>query len=1174
MQNQSMNESQLSALDLRAKLHELVQADLLGPVNGPEEEVSEANVRGRYIVGLLAPRGQTTIPEETESLAADGGGEADLHDGAPDDGATQTASLLPSSIGLTFTVAKIAGSKQPGEQPVTELLVKATWGHYKREHAAEPDADGKDQLIWKRYPVEAEGTITLKAGSITPWQPNRDEQPDVVVSGRCREYDDSWIVTLFLVNGQTEAKQDKDAAWLFQPQLTVRDADHRPIFIQRPLPADLQIKNDEDKRMAMLYRRTVEFGVGHGVAVHAKTPAPLWDRATQLRTDVMPSYEVERMDPPTAADIPQLQEAVFDMKVLCETEQGNFGALLQPLTDAYTAWIDEQESALDSPPPDLAGYAAEAGVNMEACRSALARIRSGILLIDTNDQAAKAFQFANRAMWQQRIHSIYAGQKRQGNDPQMEQIDVARSRSWRPFQLAFVLLNIAGLNDPTDDERGQLADLLWFPTGGGKTEAYLGVAAFALAVRRLQGELGGLSGHAGVAVLMRYTLRLLTLQQFQRATALIMACESIRQQDPATWGPEPFRIGLWVGQASTPNWTKQSYEAVKAGKGNSGYFGGASGNGTPYQLTYCPWCGSDIEMGKHFNVETYEAGRARTFQYCGDKMGRCSFSWKQSPDEGLPIVVVDEEIYRRLPSLLIATVDKFAQMPWKGETQMLFGRVNGHCSRHGFVSSEVEDSSSHPKKGKHPAAKTVDMGPLRPPDLIIQDELHLISGPLGTLVGLYETAVDKLCSWELNGQTVRPKVIASTATIRRANEQVHALFDRKVEVFPPSGLDARDNFFARQRESSEAAPGRLYVGVCAPGIRFRAALIRVYIAYMAAAQTLYEEHGELADPWMTLVGYFNAMRELGGMRRAVDDSVSQRLRSMAQRGLANRYVNPLDVQELTSRRGAAEIPKLLDRLDVGFTAQNGFAGQPVELPAEGKAHAKPTGDKPLDVVLATNMISVGVDVSRLGLMITAGQPKATAEYIQATSRVGRQFPGLVCTVYNWTRPRDLSHYERFEHYHATFYQQVEALSVTPFAARALSRGLMGVLVSLIRLAGDEYNENLAAGQVDRQHTYLEDALDTLRTRAETVFGSQAKGDAVEEQIKVLFDNWLHRISQQSGGAKLGYQGRKDGKTLGLLYQPEQKDWDDFTCLNSLRDVEPQVGLVLDDYGMERVESNQ
>jgi len=365
------------------------------------------------------------------------------------------------------------------------------------------------------------------------------------------------------------------------------------------------------------------------------------------------------------------------------------------------------------------------------------------------------------------------------------------------------LLNLPSVTDLHHKDRSHetraIADLLWFPTGGGKTEAYLGLAAYTMALRRLQGDIGGRSAEHGVAVLMRYTLRLLTLQQFQRATTLICACEVIRREDPKKWGEAPFRIGLWVGMRATPNTTEQAQEAIANAHGR-----GTGGSGTPAQLTTCPWCGTAIDPGKHIKVYSGMSTKNRTIMYCGDPMGnRCPFTRRQSPDEGIPALVVDEEIYRNPPTLMIATVDKFAQMSWKGAVQMLFGQVNGFCTRHGFRSPEIKDRRSHPRSGSLPAAKTVPHPLLRPPDLIIQDELHLISGPLGSMVGLYETAVDVLCSWTVDGKKIRSKVIASTATIRRAKDQVKKLFLRELSVFPPNGTEIADNFFLPATRSGQ-----------------------------------------------------------------------------------------------------------------------------------------------------------------------------------------------------------------------------------------------------------------------------------------------------------------------------------------------------------------------------------
>jgi hypothetical protein len=525
---------------------------------------------------------------------------------------------------------------------------------------------------------------------------------------------------------------------------------------------------------------------------------------------------------------------------------------------------------------------------------------------------------------------------------------------------------------------------------------------------------------------------------------------------------------------------------------------------------------------------------------------------------------VDEEVYRRLPSLLIATVDKFAQMPWKGEAQMLFGRVNGYCPRHGFRSPEVEDRDSHPaqKVYGYPPAATEPMGNLRPPDLIIQDELHLINGPLGTLVGLYETAVDNLCSWNLDGKTVRPKVIASSATIRKAPAQVNSLYLRQSNIFPPNGLLVSDNFFSRQRMPDEANPGRLYLGICAPGSRLKVVMIRTYVAVMSAAQMLYEKYGNLVDPYMTLVGYFNAMRDLGGLRRVLDDAIRTRLRNMDKRGLANRPLGTYSISELTSRIGATEIPDILDRLGATFDP-----AREQERKRKQKSREKVSASSyPIDALLATNMISVGVDVPRLGLMVVAGQPKYTSEYIQATSRIGRRYPGLVVMVYNWARPRDLSHYERFEHYHATLYQQVEALSVTPFSPRAIDRGLTALLVSFLRLYGFDFNSNESAGLLNRDHPYVKMAIEDISRRASLVTGNAQVGQDTRAELNSRIDYWLARAAKlATGGAKLGYKGKGDGRTLPLLVNPGEQQWDMFTCLTSLRDVEPSVNLILNNY---------
>jgi hypothetical protein len=1141
-----------SSVQLRAELEDLVVRELLGPAGGPEEEVDETRISDRYLLGILAPRRTLVRASEGDSLAADGAGT--VEDGAADDLALPMDSLAPAAIGLTCTVRGDASS----------LTVVGRWGRYSREKSESlSTAAGNPKAVWCRYPMGGKAHILpLQEGAIQALALD-EEQPDVVLQGRVRKIHGNWVVSVFLVNAQvSSSRRPKDDELVFQPELELTGGDGTPVFCRR-LPGlgtgsekEDGISGEENRRLEMLYRRCQEFAVGHGVAVDWQVAPDDRTVAVRLKTRVAPTHEVPVTTPPTPEDIPALADVILDMKSLTQIPDVQLLASLAALTISYDSWIENNSRRVERKEDGLEPYAAVAADALKACAEAKSRIDAGIELLRSDGKAMRAFRYANEAMWQQRVHALVAEKRRLGVTATLDDVDLPENRSWRPFQLAFVLLNLPGLTKLDHPERGELssavADLLWFPTGGGKTEAYLGLTAYTLAMRRLQGVVGGRLGHAGVAVIMRYTLRLLTLQQFQRASALICACEVIRRADPNTWGAEPFRIGLWVGMRTTPNSIDDAHEAILRSHGG----GAGRGTGSPLQLTNCPWCGSEIKSGQDVKVETYKQGRARVFTFCGDQLGRCDFSRAKSPDEGIPILTVDEEIYRRLPSLLIATVDKFAQMPWNGRTQMLFGQVDGYCPRHGFTSPCMDDAGSHPARNGMAAVRRADHGPLRPPDLIIQDELHLISGPLGTLVGLYEAAVDQLCIWTVNGKVVRPKVVASTATIRQAREQIRALFLRDVRVFPPQGLDVEDNFFSVQRAPSDKYPGRRYIGVAAFGKRLKLALIRVYVAYLAASQSMFQKYGGAVDPWMTLLGYFNSMRELGGMRRLVDDDVRSRLRDMDRRGLSRRHTPALE--ELTSRKNSRDIPVLLDRLEVRH--------DPALPPHTKRKQGAPSTTYPLDVVLATNMVSVGVDIKRLGLMVVAGQPKGTSEYIQATSRVGRNAsaPGLVCTVYNWARPRDLSHYERFAHYHATFYQHVEALSVTPFAARAVDRGLSAVLAALVRLPGITYNENGAAGQLDRNSAVVQAALAAITRRAAEVTQSNAEGQRVNKLLQGRLDFWLREAAPKPGGAKLGYQMERDGLTKPLLQKTGLGDWETFTCLGSLRDVEPSVNLLLDD----------
>ncbi|MFL5696296.1 MAG: helicase, partial [Ktedonobacteraceae bacterium] len=581
---------------LRDELEQLVLQDLLGPAGGPEEELDEASVRDRYLVGALAPRDQQIVPEELDELAIPE--EGSVEDGPNDDTALQVASLCPSSIGMSFCVDGAA----------TSLNVTASWGYYKREHSEMiKTPKGAPKTVWKRQPMGGTvHTFPLKAGPLETWSPEAEEQPNVVVRGIVRRSEDSWTVTLFLVNEQREPEKRRDEAWVFQPELTVEAPDGSPIFQRRAAFRNTR-QSDEEQAMSMLYRQHVSFAIGHGVGVHTETVPGDPTRAIRLSTCVVPSYDVPRTEAPTPIEIPGLNELVLDMKELAECSATALPGKLMPLTTAYATWIADQAARIDDPNTGLMEYRQAAQQALVECHSTLERMREGIALLAKNAHAAKAFTFMNRAMWQQRIHTLYSEEKRRGHNTLLEEKDKPENRSWRPFQLAFILLNIPALTNLHHPDRSAdasaVADLLWFPTGGGKTEAYLGLTAYTLAIRRLQRVVAGRSGEDGIAVVMRYTLRLLTLQQFQRATALICACEVIRQEDPEhTWGNTPFRLGLWVGQRTTPNTTEQSEESSRQDRGLYRRGSTVGGVGSPRQLTNCPWCGSTIDAGLDIKI--------------------------------------------------------------------------------------------------------------------------------------------------------------------------------------------------------------------------------------------------------------------------------------------------------------------------------------------------------------------------------------------------------------------------------------------------------------------------------------------------------------------------------------------------------------------------------------------
>ena len=787
---------------------------------------------------------------------------------------------------------------------------------------------------------------------------------------------------------------------------------------------------------------------------------------------------------------------------------------LSGLPLAYAAWAKAQ--AILASVGSLEGIkrreiAQKCLADIETARR---RIESGISRLKADATSREAFAIMNRVMEQ--------SNRQRGVTLNSKPPDQQKAPTWRLFQLAFILLNLDGLVDRAHPDR-PIVDLLFFPTGGGKTEAYLGLAAFAIARRRLDNP--GLEG-AGLSVVMRYTLRLLTLDQLQRAAGLICALE-LERKALGKLGAWPIEIGLWVGGAATPN----NLGSAKNQKENTAVYWLSQyrkGSGpAPAPLKDCPWCGAELTKDG-FRLHPTAATPQRLDIHC-ENVGVCPFS----SGERLPIVVVDEEIYRRLPSFMIATIDKFANVPWEGRAGAFFGHVERHDPT-GFYGA-AESSGGSPLQAE-----------LRPIDLIIQDELHLISGPLGTIAGLYETAFDLLASRLINGERRGPKIVASTATVRRAETQIRNLFGReRTAIFPPPGVDRTNSFFA---EVDRDTPSRLYVGVASPGRGPKLVFLRALQTLLAGSAALSSGGvNDPADPYLTTLCYFNALRELGGARRIVDDEVRAHLSNYGRNRVrreptgapfANRTLR--EIQELTSRYSTDRVSEARARL-----------GDPA---CEKNA---------VDVALATNMISVGLDIGRLGLMVVQGQPKTAAEYIQATSRVGREAlkPGLVVTLLNIHKPRDRAHYEQFRAFHMSFYRAVEATSVTPFAPRALDRALAATLVAALRHVDPDLTPNKAADRIASAASAYQHVKDAIE--AKMLSGKQDKPSVQRclARLDELKKAWIEIADKQTrNGGDFAYANDEPVRRLLQVpfeQQPNmdpEREW--FLAARSMRDTEP------------------
>jgi hypothetical protein len=1050
--------------DFYTAIHDIkgmLSRDLIGPIT-PTETIENVDPLSYYVMGILWAKRQNMATEpEQEDAAMELVLATELADELEDesehsDNIANTHIYKPSAMGVSVML--------PPEANKLDVIFSFAKYTYSERQEYQNDDEEKQRKVrqYTRTPrsLEMSSEIPEVSGSVIC-----DEQKefhklgvDLTLTVRRVQNDGSKLVTVSVANALyvPQKKREQNESALFQVKLTLSNPQGFIPIYQAPLIGN----SDDEKITSMLYSNILNYAYGHGCSTQYEEDNE--GKVTAISSDFMPTAEVLQMRPGdiATADILRLGYwATAEHTAAC--------AGLLGFVSEYANWLESQTLEAAS----LAVSGSPAHLVTKRIAICITRIRNGIAALQ-DDIVWQAFLLMNEAMLLQRQKAKKLPES---------QLD---SVTWYPFQLAYILQIIPDIIN-TDSEYRDSVDLLWFPTGGGKTEAYLGVASFAIFYRRLSLR----PNNDGVTVIMRYTLRLLTIQQFERASALICASEYLRRQRDIPGGE--ISIGLWIGSGMTPNHIEGEEGAAKV-------LGRLRQNpeerineGNPVQITSCPWCGEPIDLDGYHIIE-------RQLVISCHNNPHCEFH------KALPIYVVDDDVYAKKPTLLLSTIDKFARLAWEPKSKSIFG----------------EDGA--------------------PPELIIQDELHLISGPLGTLAGIYEIAVEYLST----RQGRYPKIIASTATVKNAVEQIRNLYNKDTIQFPPSGLSFVDSFFA-VRANKDDRPARTYIGLCEAGGSLADLILRVY-ANLLFVKLLFIKQGRdpsVIDQFATIIGYFNALKDLGVTDNIIRDRVYVNVCTLIERkfraecdvvGLTKEGIRLGHQDELTSRKSSKEIKETLARLETAYP-----------------------NDAHYSLVFASNMLSVGIDINRLGLMTVYNQPKSNAEYIQATSRVGRQNPGLIITMFNAARSRDKSHYEQFNYYHQAFYQYVEATSVTPFSVCAIEKALHCVLVAMLRLTVNTLEANIDA--VNFRQGDAATVIDYILARIKAIQPDSYSfaGDYLSD----VAEKWEYLAHENPD--TLVYADHK-GNKVSLLQSAERDMLVDFPpVLNSLRNVEPSANVFIE-----------
>jgi hypothetical protein len=983
------------AKEKRSRLLNLVRAEITGPNNLAEIEDEDGSTENipfnpsqYFSAGVLFPMDREFATDDM-LFSADDAVQGDALGDEGDQVSILSTIMEPSSMGIEAELHELSHLKE----------IEVCFGRYEHQKGS-----------WQRVP----GKHKISGQDIHAGSQDKPLPGGGYVRVIARPQGKSVRIRVFIVNDIESdgpwSKRSKDC--IFQPKITLLAKSLKQGFVNIGI-SGFKEHDLEERLLEVRFRKHQVFGDGYGCSA-------MWSEEIEKRCEKVNSDFI-----PTAV-VPQLTFAVDGIEDACTLKNLSYGLREDPETAIeslrkfiakYEEWINELSTANS----DLDPSSEEVMQTLDDCKFCSARMNEGVDLIERDSEVKQSFELANLAMIMQNAHrSDQITPCPKCDDLWEHYRNLEQDFRWRPFQLAFLLLSIEPSINRNSKHR-ETVDLIWFPTGGGKTEAYLGVAAFTILHRRITSPENG----NGTTVLSRYTLRLLTAQQFERTASLVCALEMFRRENIAPLGETPISIGLWLGGDHLPNYFEKAEERMEELLASQN-----PKKDNPFILYNCPCCDEPL-LPETCEEDPNEYGFST--QNGEDLIVRCLASTCPM-SSSIPVHLVDEQIYRELPTILIGTIDKFAALAWKEEPGWL---ISGKA------------------------------GQFLPPSLIIQDELHLISGPLGTIAGVYETAIEAIGM--AHGQ--RPHLISSTATVRRANEQSMALFTRPVQQFPPSGLDEADSYFAK---TDPTAPGRLYAGALCPHTTQMTALVRAHAALLQASERLGQDAND--DAYWTLVSYFNNKRELGMATNAVSDDIHARLKVLEPDTKARRKLANNDYEDLHADKGdTSEVQEIFRRLE-----------------------EKRGSPRCLSLALTTNIISVGVDVDRLGLMLVNGQPRTTAEYIQATSRVGRtsEMPGLVFTLYHNTKPRDRSHYERFLSYHNSIYRYVEPTSLTPFSGPSRLKALHAVMVILVRNLPGGLPDNGQAGQFPVDQTIVQHVRQLIEERV-----GKAAPDEVQDTLQ-------------------------------------------------------------------------